>query len=64
MRKTAEHWLDDDEDWDDEEEEDEHVEDLEVEGPSYAAVFTGILKANGDPILRHPWPGCASIGCS
>lgn len=49
-------WLDDDdddEDWD-EEEESCGPDNFEVDGPSYAAVFTGLLKPNGDPIIRHP----------
>lgn len=48
------------EEWDDEEgdlidpEEGHCPEDVEVEGPSYAPVFTGLLDAHGNPIIRHP----------
>ncbi|WNL50796.1 hypothetical protein RPALISO_209 [Ruegeria phage RpAliso] len=52
---------DDEEEWDDEddddlidEDEEGGPEDVEVMGPSYAPVYTGLLKANGDPIIRHP----------
>lgn len=49
-------------DWDDEEEWDEDEDDLEegecpepeLEGVSFAPIFTGLLKADGSPILRHP----------
>lgn len=47
-----EEWDDDDEDLIDEE--DGQCPEPEVEGPSYAPVFTGILKPDGSPILRHP----------
>lgn len=48
-------WEDDEEEWEDEEDEDGQCpEGLEVEGPSYAAVFTGVLNARGEPIIRHP----------
>lgn len=54
FRLNEEEW-EDEEDEDDLTEEDGHCpEGLEVEGPSYAPIFTGILKANGDPYLRHP----------
>lgn len=46
-------WLEEEE-WEAEEGEGGGPEDLEVEGPSYAAVFTGLLNANGEPIIRHP----------
>lgn len=58
-RDARRSWLDDEE-WDEEDEEltDEeegHCPDsLEVEGPSYAPVFTGLLNASGQPIIRHP----------
>lgn len=51
-------------DWGDEEEDDDEYYDDEdedgqcsgetVEGPSYAPIFTGILKADGSPLIRHP----------
>jgi len=44
-------WIEDDED---DYYEEDGSRDIEVEGPSHTAVFTGILKANGDPIIRHP----------
>lgn len=46
-------WVEDDDEemWD---EPDGMPEHLEVDGPSYAPMFTGVLDANGDPILRHP----------
>ncbi|QJA43011.1 hypothetical protein [Phaeobacter phage MD18] len=48
-----EEWDEDDNDLIDEEE--GHCPDnLEVEGPSYAPVFTGLLDAQENPILRHP----------
>ena len=49
-------WPDDDEEWDEDDEdlEEGEVASPEVEGPSYAPVFTGILKADGSPIIRHP----------
>lgn len=49
---------DDEEEWDDEEDltddDDGECPETEVEGPSYAPVFTGLLKPDGSPILRHP----------
>lgn len=52
-RLDDEEWDEDDDDLIDEEE--GHCPDnLEVEGPSYAPVFTGLLDAHGNPIIRHP----------
>lgn len=60
MNKKAKFRLNDD-DWDDEEEDEFYDEedgecpsDVEVIGPSYAAVYTGLLHADGSPIIRHP----------
>lgn len=49
----------DEEEWDDEEDyidedEDGGPSDVEVSGPSFTPVWTGLLNAAGDPILRHP----------
>jgi hypothetical protein len=45
----------DDEEWDDEDEWDESgPEALEVDGPSFAPTWSGLLDADGEPILRHP----------
>ena len=51
--------LNDEEEWPDDEEEllDEEgvdIGELEVEGPSYSPVFTGLYHADGTPIIRHP----------
>ncbi|QGH74974.1 hypothetical protein MAL1_00228 [Bacteriophage DSS3_MAL1] len=60
MKKAARLNGFDDEEWDEEDdelidEEEGHCPDnLEVEGPSYAPVFTGLLDAHGNPIIRHP----------
>lgn len=55
FRLCDEEWDDDEEEWDEDDElEDDGGHVPEVEGPSYAPVFTGLLKANGEPILRHP----------
>lgn len=48
----------DDDDWD-EEDDDEFDEgggpaSFEVDGVSYAPMHTGLVKPNGEPILRHP----------
>jgi hypothetical protein len=45
--------------FEDDEEEDEHDEeghcsDVEVDGVDFAPMFTGLLNASGEPILRHP----------
>lgn len=46
---------DDEEEWiDDDDLEEGECHGTEVEGPSYAPVFTGILKADGTPLIRHP----------
>lgn len=56
-------WIGFEEEWEEEEEyEDDDLSEedgscpdgLEVEGPSYSPVFTGLLNASGEPILRHP----------
>lgn len=53
----------DEEDWPDEEEwpedgedddEDGGPEGLEVDGPSFAPMFTGVYDPEGNPVLRHP----------
>jgi hypothetical protein len=45
-----------DEEWDDDEffDPDAGPDDVEVEGPSFAPMFTGILDSSGNPVLRHP----------
>ena len=47
-----------DDEWDDDEEdlgwEDGGPADVEVDGPSFAPVWVGLLDASGEPILRHP----------
>lgn len=49
---------DDEEEWEEDEEVDEDEDgscsEVEVEGPHFAPVFTGVLKPNGEPIIRHP----------
>lgn len=52
---------DDEDDWEEEEDEGEYEDEDEGEcpepeliGASYAPVFTGILKPDGSPLLRHP----------
>ena len=42
------------EEWDEDEEEGGGPDDLEVSGPLFSPVFTGLLNASGEPILRHP----------
>lgn len=57
LDETGRFFEDDDDEWEDDEdvsEEDGAVSDVEVEGPHFAPVFTGVFKPNGDPIIRHP----------
>ena len=51
LRLNEEDWEDED-DLIDDEEGGSHLP--EVTGPSFMPAFTGLYKANGDPILRHP----------
>lgn len=53
LRSWSEEEYEEEEEFEDEEE-GECPSDLEVEGPSYAPVFTGLLNARGEPIIRHP----------
>ena len=43
-----------DDEWEDEFEEEHHEHVPEVDGPSFAPVFTGLLNSNGNPVFRHP----------
>lgn len=55
MKKFRLTWQEDEE-WEDEDDylPEGECHETEVEGPSYAPVFTGVLKPNGEPIIRHP----------
>lgn len=46
----------DDEEWDDDEDDldDGECPEPAVEGPHYAPVFTGLIREDGSPIIRHP----------